>query len=159
MNNTTCNGYYINLEQAQAPTKENDDYITCQGQLAEAIFQYNSTYRDIQSKKPAGKTDMNIDVSNKLKLAYNNFIAFLDAHQQDNVNSIKNPPIQTIVDLRADLKKKVEMLNSMNGAPKLYNQPDNLYDDYRVNYNITVYVSSIVSLLAVILLYIYFSLL
>jgi len=61
-----------------------------------------------------------------------------------------------IVRKRQTLNQQTDILNSMNGAPKVYNGVNNVYDEYRASYNMSVYVSMMVCILAVFAIYFYF---
>jgi hypothetical protein len=146
---------------AAVTSDECSDYVTCEIELIKAINAYNDMY---YSKMPnqSGGTGGLVDgeISGKLLAAINRMNSFLVGHSKDK-NMIGAPATKArydkLVDQRKLMKQNIKIINSMNGAPKEYNEVNNIYDDYRDSYNVTIYLSVIISLLAVVLLYVYYN--
>jgi len=130
-----------------------------------ALKAFNDDYLNKITNKTSsnenGLSSMSVDstLAQNVVTAYSNLNNYLnDAIKNKETHNTPAPSIQTAVKMRKDLKSKIDILNSMNGAPKDYNTVSNIYDDYRARYNNMIYVTIAVSLLVVVFLYIYFKL-
>jgi hypothetical protein len=69
------------------------------------------------------------------------------------------PPINDYDDVikkREKVMNQVSLLKSMNGAPKQYNESNNMYDEYSASYNYASYLYIFLSILFVIAIYFLF---
>ena len=133
-----------------------NDYVTCQTNMINAIDKFNGAY-SLYLNNPG---DNNYEKDSKdaadfMLSAVTNVTDFIRC----NPKIVEPTPGITYDDIlhhRQTLSQKTEMLKSMNGAPKAYNASNNIYDDYRISYNTSVYVSIMVCILAVFAIYFYF---
>jgi hypothetical protein len=140
-----------------------NSYVDCQTQYIKAMQSVNTNYRQLlESKdKPDSNTYTAIQAAlnssiNQLRYAIDGFNNFLIQHSSDKTSSYSKEEYEEIRKMRASLKEQAEMLQSRFGAPKDYGQVDNLYDEYRMNYNSMVYLFIIVCLLATVLIFFLF---
>jgi hypothetical protein len=128
------------------------NYVHCQGQFINSINRLNTAYYEAL-KKEHYSTELQNAVDTMLDKADN-----LKKFMNCNPSILKDYGLKynDILKKRQELNNSVDILKSMNGAPKPYNTPDNIYDEYKINYNTSIYVAMMVSILAVVLIYIYF---
>ena len=138
------------------------DYVICQQAMIQSIDEFNTAYMEYlaapndESLQSASQTA----ADNMLK-AVQNVTAFITENPEIVVTPPKGKHSGTslyadVLDKRQHLMNQVDVLKSMNGAPKEYNQPNNIYDEYRISYDSAVYVGILVSIVAVFVIFLYF---
>jgi len=140
-----------------------NSYIDCQTQYIKAIQSVNTNYRHLleSNKRPNDDSYLAIQESlnysiNELNTSISNFNNFLVQHSSDKSSNYSLQDYEEIRKMRASLKEQAEMLQSRFGAPKEYGQVDNMYDEYRINYNSMMYLFIFVCLLATVLIFFLF---
>lgn len=140
-----------------------NSYVDCQTQYIKAIQSVNTNYRQLleSNNSPSDATYIAIQAAlfssiNDLRAAISGFNNFLIEHSSDKTSSYSKQEYEEIKKMRASLKEQAELIQSRFGAPKDYGQVDNIYDEYRMNYNSMVYLFIIVCLLATVLIFLLF---
>lgn len=134
------------------------DYVTCQTNMINAIDHFNASYSQYLNY-PTNQTykQQSNQAADAMLVAVQNVTEFIQCNP--HIVAPANHPQATYDDIlhkRQTLNQQVDILKSMNGAPKGYNASNNMYDEYRISYNTSVYVSILVCLLAVFVIYFYF---
>jgi hypothetical protein len=138
------------------------DYIQCQTEFINSINHLNNVYyKTLNVYNIKDNTQTITTARENLNEAVNTMLTNADDLQKFmncNKSIVDDYDLNynDILKKRQDLNNKMDILKSINGAPKSYNTPDNIYDEYKINYNTSIYVSMMASILAVILIYIYF---
>ena len=141
----------------ELPIPNDNDYVGLHKQLICEIQAYNDEYLKIQNDNTVTTANL-VVIEGRLRNAISKLQTF--ASNPDNNSGEYIDPQEhysQILSIRQLLNNQVQILKSMNGAPKKYNQHNNIYDDYRDNYNNTVIVSLFVTMCGVGLLYFYYS--
>lgn len=161
MVNLSCNGQSLEMVSGnlQYVTLNNgtEDFVKCQSDLDKAIKLYNEKYAKDLPTANNSITSVNEAANTILTTAFSNMNQYLDLHK-DEKNLNYAPSFKDMETRRKQMKQKIDILKSINGAPKEYNTASNIYDDYRTRYNNMIYITITVSLLVVVFLYIYFKL-
>ena len=142
-----------------------NSYVDCQTKYIQAIQSVNTNYRQLLESNdgPGTSTFQGIQIAldksiATLKTAIDGFTIFLIKDDTtDKQSSYSLNEYNEIIKMRASLKEQSDMLQSRFGSPKDYGQVDNMYDEYRMNYNSMVYFFIVVCLLATILIFFLFT--
>jgi len=82
------------------------------------------------------------------------YICCHSTNNKDDASS--SPKYAEILKKRQKLLQDTDMVMSMKGAPKDYNEGANIYDEYRISYQSAMYIYILVTILAVFVIYMYF---
>jgi len=125
--------------------------------MINAIDQFNSVYSTYLNNPTTSYETQSKQAADKMLQAVQHVTDFIRCNK-NIVKPIPNSPTtyEDIVETRQILNQQTDILKSMNGAPKPYNGINNIYDEYRASYNMSVYVSILVCILAVFAIYFYF---
>ena len=123
--------------------------------MVQSIDAFNSAYLNyIQDPNNPHARKQSQQAADAMLAAVNNVTAFIDSNPR--IVSPSQVSYRDVLEKRQQLSGQVDILHSMQGAPKLYNQQENVYDEYQNSYNSAIYVSILASIFAVFLIFIYF---
>jgi hypothetical protein len=138
-------------------------YVACQRQYIDSIQAVNKSYNDLLKSQLDPQDDAYIKLQanytsavNKMKAAIASFELFLSQNSNDRSSSYSQADYVKIQSMRLELAEQSDMLKSRYGAPKEYGAANNLYDEYRSNYNTMKYAFIIACLIATVLLFFLF---
>jgi hypothetical protein len=138
-------------------------YVDCQEKYIQAIQSVNDSYGVLLAMKddPTLPTfaiqQQKVATSlQNLNTVINEFNIFLSNNKNSRSSSYSRDDYKKVVAMRQELENQSDMLKSRFGAPKNYGAMDNIYDEYRMNYNSMVYIMILSCLVATVLIYFLF---
>jgi len=138
-------------------------YVDCQNKYVQSIQAVNTSYRALLESNLDPLTSGYLSLQNNLttainqmKTAISNFQLFLSKNENAKTSSYTDADYAKVQSMRLELANQSDMLKSRYGAPKPYGKADNMYDEYRTNYNTMMYAFIISCLIVVVLLFFLF---